>query len=165
MEKCCIDKKATKKGVRELLSRYRYFSRMMKLSVNGNDFLKSKAVSDMPSYRLNENVYESILVNTIDELAEKEKEAIEYLKSIDHTLAALPNISKFILYYTYCENEKYTMNEIAAKLVVIKKNKYGQDEEVQYSVKNIERLKNIALLEFAEIYEHGVLIAEYERSC
>lgn len=158
MEKCCIDEKATKKGVRDLLSRYRHFSRMMKLSVNGNDFLKSKAVNDMPSYRSNENVYESILVNKMDELAEKEKEAIEYLKSVDHTLEALPNISKSILSYTYCENEKYTMNEIAAKLVVIKKNKYGQDEEIQYSVKNIERLKNIALLEFAEIYEQGLLV-------
>ena len=63
---------------------------------------------------------------------------------IDNALARLSLINRQLLYYTYCSIEKKTNVWIAS--------------ELGYSVSNVETLKCVALLEFAEAYENGQLI-------
>ncbi|OJG91679.1 hypothetical protein RV15_GL000346 [Enterococcus silesiacus] len=42
---------------------------------------------------------------------------------------------------------------------VYKENKLGSIQEITYSIKNNEKLKSLALIEFAEAYRSGNLLA------
>ena len=80
--------------------------------------------------------------------------------AIDHAIEFLPPVSQEVLRLSYCKDHKYTINDIAARIKTYKTNEFGEVEEIQYSIKNIERLKNIALIQFAEVYKGGELLVE-----
>ncbi|HAP8927447.1 TPA: autolysin [Enterococcus faecium] len=60
-------------------------------------------------------------------------------------LMALSLISRQILYYSFCDVNKHSNYEIGQLI-----RGYGE--------KNVEKLKSIALIEFAEAYKKGVLV-------
>ncbi|MBU5533321.1 ArpU family phage packaging/lysis transcriptional regulator, partial [Enterococcus faecium] len=60
-------------------------------------------------------------------------------------LMALSLISRQILYYSFCVPDSFS--------------NYRISREVGYSERSIQRMKSEALIEFAEAYKHGKIIA------
>lgn len=146
-EAVLIDEVKTKVNARKVLSKYRSMARTAGISFG----LQSPVLSDMPKGPSHHDSLEKSIIKKID----AEQNCAEILAVLD----LLPNKEAAILKYSYCMPDKYTMNEIAAKVPGQRVNEFGEMEEFHYSVKNIERLKSIALLSFAEGYRGGELIA------
>lgn len=129
-----INKKETKKNARAVLSQYR---RLNRIAERAPIDLKSPIITDMPR-RGAQNGSQDAFLEWID--AEIERDAIVA------ALAKLGLVSRQILYYSFCDLEKRSNYEIG-KLIG------------GYSDKNVEKLKAIALVEFADAYKKGKLIA------
>ena len=127
-----IDDKKTKQNARNLLKKYR---RLQRIAGTPQFNITSPIIKEVPIQHANTHRSQQHFIRKID--AEKEK-----LK-IDNALARLSLINRQLLYYTYCSIEKKTNVWIAS--------------ELGYSVSNVETLKCVALLEFAEAYESGLL--------
>ncbi|MEB5950630.1 ArpU family phage packaging/lysis transcriptional regulator [Enterococcus innesii] len=128
-----INKKETKKNARAVLSQYR---RLNRIAERAPIDLKSPIITDMPRSGA-KNGSQDAFLEWID--AEIERDAIVA------ALAKLGLVSRQILYYSFCDAEKRSNYEIGRLL--------------SYSDKNIEKLKAIALLEFADAYKKGKLTA------
>ena len=128
-----INKKETKKNARAVLSQYR---RLNRIAERAPIDLKSPIITDMPRSGA-KNGSQDAFLEWID--AEIERDVIVA------ALAKLGLVSRQILYYSFCDAEKRSNYEIGRLL--------------SYSDKNIEKLKAIALLEFAEAYKKGKLTA------
>ncbi|WP_024797136.1 ArpU family phage packaging/lysis transcriptional regulator [Enterococcus faecalis] len=106
-------------------------------------FGHSKATScplcnkSMPKSQSHGNKAEDALVQLAD--AEAERDAIL------SALMALSLTSRQILHYSFCVQDHYSNYKIA--------------REVGYSERSIQRMKSEALIEFAEAYRNGKIIA------
>lgn len=130
-----IDYRQTKRNARKVLAQYRKWERIAGKSVID---IKSPILSDMPrTLGVSVNKTQDGIVERIH--AEMNRDAI--LKA----LVALPFRSRQILVMTYCEYEKATSDEIS--------------EVMGYSEIAIKKYRSVALLEFAEAYKHGKLLA------
>lgn len=145
-EAVMIDEVKTKVNVRKLLSKYRSMARIAGINFG----LQSPMLSDMPKRPSQHDRLEKFIIKKI----EAERGCAEILA----VLELLPNKEGSILKYSYCMPDKYTMNEIAAKVPYQRVNEFGEIDEIYYSVKNIERLKSKALLSFAQGYRSGILM-------
>ena len=67
------------------------------------------------------------------------------INAIITALMKLSLISRQILHYSYCSRDMFTNYKIS--------------REIGYSERSVERMKSIALIEFAEAYRNGKLIA------
>lgn len=146
-EAVMIDEVKTKVNVRKLLSKYRSMARIAGINFG----LQSPELSDMPKRPSQHDRLEKSIIKKI--------EAERGCAEISAVLELLPNKEGSILIkYSYCMPDKYTMNEIAAKVPYQRLNELGKIDEIYYSVKNIERLKSKALLSFAQGYRSGILM-------
>ncbi|EPH86972.1 phage transcriptional regulator, ArpU family [Enterococcus faecalis 06-MB-DW-09] len=126
-----IDKKETKRQARAVLSQYRQLNRIAsRMPID----IKSPIITDMPRGGGSQNKSQDAFLEWID--AEIERDAIVA------ALARLGLRSRQILYYSFCDPEKRSNYEIGRLMC-------------GYSEKNIEKLKSIALLEFADAYREG----------
>lgn len=148
-EAVLIDEVKTKINARKVLSKYRSMARTAGINIG----LQSTMLSDMPKGPAHHDSLEKSIIKKID----AERNCAEILAVLD----LLPNKEASILKYSYCMPDKYTVNEIAAKVPGQRVNEFGEVEEIYYSSRNIERLKSSALLSFAEGYRGGLLI-EYK---
>lgn len=153
-----VNENETRAKARKILSSYRYYLRVASKEMDYLFALRSNELRDGPIYHSNRNSYEDAFINMLSKVDNRKREALEFIAEIDEAIEMLPSLSSKILTYAYCQKEKNTMNDIAAKIIVSKRDSHGQEVKVQYSVKNIERVKAIALLEFAEIYREGALL-------
>lgn len=129
-----VDIKKTKANARKTLKNYRRLERIVgRSSID----IKSPIISDMPRVPTHGNKIEDAIV----QLADAEVE----INSIITALMKLSLISRQILHYSYCSREIFTNYKIS--------------REIGYSERSVERMKSIALVEFAEAYKNGKLIA------
>lgn len=129
-----VDIKKTKANARKTLKNYRSLERIVgRSSID----IKSPIISDMPRIPTHGNKIEDAIV----QLADAEVE----INAIIAALKALSLISRQVLLYSFCSKEIYTNYKIS--------------QEMGYSERSIERMKSIALVEFAEAYRNGKLIA------
>ena len=129
-----VDIKKTKANARRTLKNYRRLERIVgRSSID----IKSPIISDMPRIPTHGNKIEDAIV----QLADAEVE----INSIITALMKLSLISRQILHYSYCSREIFTNYKIS--------------REIGYSERSVERMKSIALVEFAEAYRNGKLIA------
>lgn len=130
-----IDKKETKKQARAVLSQYRQLNRIAsRMPID----IKSPIITDMPRGGGAQNKSQDAFLEWID--AEIERDAIVA------ALSKLKLVSRQILYYSFCDPEKRSNYEIGRLM--------------SYSEKNIEKLKSVALLEFADAYRKGKCLAQ-----
>lgn len=159
-----INEKKTRENVRDLLSDYATMKRASAFTDSYHDLMKAMQYSDMPKSQSNRNsqedkmiaIFKKVSKSTID----RSEECRYTVYAIDHAIEFLPPVSQEVLRLSYCMDRKYTINDIAAKIKTYRTNEFGEVEEIQYSIKNIERLKNIALIQFAEVYKGGELLVE-----
>lgn len=128
-----IDEKASIQQARNLLKKYRRFSRVAGVKLTD---ISSPKLDGMPKTKSYGNQVEERLVKHLD--AEK------VTADINIAMKSLNETSFKVLYYSYCSNSKFTYYQIAPK--------------IGYSGESIDYLKRIALLEFAESYKHGELL-------
>ena len=125
-----VDFKQTRCNARDVLKNFRRLERMAGRSLID---IKSPIITDMPKAPKHGNKAEDAIIQMMD--IEAERDAI---------LAALMALS-LILYYSFCDVNKHSNYEIGQLI-----RGYGE--------KNVEKLKSIALIEFAEAYKKGVLV-------
>ncbi|MGM0183471.1 hypothetical protein IGK74_002436 [Enterococcus sp. AZ150] len=153
-----VNERSTRKKVKSLLRNYRYMKRRMSLSDDHYNMIGAIQYSDMPKSTSGYNGQEAKTIKLFEGISKEHQQYILELNKIDKAISCLPLISQAVLRYSYCTQEKYTINALAAKIKTSRVNDFGRTEEVQYSAKNIEKLKNIALIEFAEAYDRGSLL-------
>ena len=129
-----VDFKQTRANARDVLKNFRRLERIAGRSLID---IKSPIISDMPKVLSRGNKAEDAMIQLMD--AEAERDAILA------ALMALSLISRQILYYSFCDIEKHSNYEIGQLI-----SGYGE--------KNVEKLKSIALIEFAEAYKKGALV-------
>lgn len=158
-----IDYKKTKNNVRRLLKKCRSLQRMSGVQVH----LQSHVLSDMPRYQSNRNNVEASMIHLFRDVSKKSideaKRCRKQVEAIEKTLQLLPDVSREILYYSYCAPNYHSMAKLSRTIKVYRENEFGQVEEITYSIKNIEKLKDNALIEFAEAYHYENLIV-YKKS-
>lgn len=86
--------------------------------------------------------------NNADAKITKKIDASNRIDDITQALNQLSEMSKTLLFKSYCD-----LNKSSNVVLAI---------ETGYSDKNIERLKRIALIEFAEAYKGGLLLDHEE---
>lgn len=130
-----VDTSKTKMNARKVLAQYRKWERIAgKAPID----IKSPIISDMPrTLGVSVNKTQDGIVERVN--AEVNRDAIM------RALSALSFRSRKILDMTYCEPEKASVYEISL--------------ELRYSEIRIKELRSIALLEFAEAYKGGQVIA------
>ena len=129
-----VDIKKTKANARKTLKNYRRLERIVgRSSID----IKSPIISDMPRIPTHGNKIEDAIV----QLADAEVE----INAMVSALMKLSLISRQILHYSYCSRDMFTNYKIS--------------REIGYSERSVERMKSIALIEFAEAYKNGKLIA------
>lgn len=147
-----LDYKKTKDNVRQLLKECRSMQRRGGIQI----YLESPVISDMPRHQSNRNNVEHKMIKRVENISKETIEANRYywskIRSISVTLKLLSDVSREILYYSYCVTNPYSMVKLSQTIKVYRENEQGQVETIQYSVKNIEKLKDNALIEFAEAY-------------
>lgn len=154
-----IDENKTRANARKLLSTYRKIKRrIVGASVDPYSLVRSSEITDEPVYHSNVNSVEKMMVHKLRYVKQIDLYSKE-IQQIDKAIESLSNISKKIIQLSYCEPNKLTVRDIAYKLDIYQRNSDGKYERVIYSEKNIERLKSQALIEFAEAYSGGILIA------
>lgn len=127
-----LDKDATRKNARQILKAYKSFERQ-----SGQRFdLQAVKLSDMPKSPSDPRTLSDRIVRRMD----AERECKEIIKA----WSILDQRSKQIIFLSYLSNPTYTALHIAMQM--------------GYSDRNIERLKAIALIEFAEAYKGGEII-------
>lgn len=126
--------------------------------------LQSPVLPDMLRYHSNRNTVEASMIHLFRHTSKKSIEGAkryrEQVEAIEKTLQLLPEVSREILYYSYCVPNPYSMAKLSRKIKVYRENEFGQVEEITYSIKNIEKLKDNALIEFAEAYLYENLIVQ-----
>lgn len=154
-----IDENKTRANARKLLSTYRRIKRrIVGASVDPYSLVRSLEITDEPVYHSNVNGVEKMMVHKLRYVKQIDLHSKE-IQQIDKAIESLSNISMKIIQLSYCEPNKLTVRDIAYKLDIYRRNSDGKYERVIYSEKNIERLKSRALIEFAEAYSGGILIA------
>ncbi|UNQ09191.1 ArpU family phage packaging/lysis transcriptional regulator [Enterococcus faecalis] len=128
-----VDFRQTKANARNVLKNFRRLERIAGRSLID---LKSPIITDMPKSQSHGNKADA-LVQLAD--AEAERDAIL------SALMALSLTSRQILHYSFCVQDHYSNYKIA--------------REVGYSERSIQRMKSEALIEFAEAYRNGKIIA------
>lgn len=129
-----VDIKRTKANARRTLKSYRRLERIVgRASID----IKSPVITDLPKAPTYGNKVEDAIV----QLADAEME----MNAIITALMKLSLISRQILHYSYCSRDMFTNYKIS--------------REIGYSERSVERMKSIALIEFAEAYRNGKLIA------
>ena len=129
-----VDFRQTKANARNVLKNFRRLERIAGRSLID---LKSPIITDMPKSQSHGNKAEDALVQLAD--AEAERDAIL------SGLMALSLTSRQILHYSFCVQDHYSNYKIA--------------REVGYSERSTQRMKSEALIEFAEAYRNGKIIA------
>ncbi len=129
-----VDFKQTRCNARDVLKNFRRLERMAGRSLID---IKSPIITDMPKAPKYGNKAEDAIIQMMDIEAERD--------AILAALMALSLISRQILYYSFCDVNKHSNYEIGQLI-----RGYGE--------KNVEKLKSIALIEFAEAYKKGVLV-------
>lgn len=130
-----VNFKQTRDNARSVLKNFRRLERIAGRSLVD---IKSPVITDMPKVPSHGNRTEDAMIQLAD--AETERNAILA------ALMALSLISRQILYYSFCDIEKHSNYEIGQLIC-------------GYGEKNVEKLKSNALIEFAEAYKKGSLIA------
>ena len=129
-----VDIKRTKANARRTLKSYRRLERIVgRASID----IKSPVITDLPKVLTYGNRVEDAII----QLADAEME----MNAIITALMKLSLISRQILHYSYCSRDMFTNYKIS--------------REIGYSERSVERMKSIALVEFAEAYKNGKLIA------
>lgn len=129
-----VDIKRTKANARRTLKSYRRLERIVgRASID----IKSAVITDLPKVPTYGNKVEDAII----QLADAEME----MNAIITALMKLSLISRQILHYSYCSRDMFTNYKIS--------------REIGYSERSVERMKSIALIEFAEAYRNGKLIA------
>lgn len=129
-----VDIKRTKANARRTLKSYRRLERIVgRASID----IKSPVITDLPKVPTYGNRVEDAII----QLADAEME----MNAIITALMKLSLISRQILHYSYCSRDMFTNYKIS--------------REIGYSERSVERMKSIALIEFAEAYRNGILIA------
>lgn len=129
-----IDKAQTRRNAKSVLKTYRKCER---IAGRSKIDVKSPIITDMPKSVSIGNKAEDALLQLMD--AESERDAII------SAIMRLKFPSRQILYYSYCHIENWSNQAIAC--------------ELNYSLRQIERMKQEALIEFAEAYRRGKLLA------
>lgn len=129
-----VDFYQTRTNARKVLNNYR---RLQRITGRDKIDLRSPIMTDMPKTPSRGNAAEDAMVQYMD--AEGEQNAIVA------ALMALSLTNRTVLYYSFCDRSNWSNYELAQK--------------VGYSDRQIRRIKQEALLEFAEAYKHGLLIA------
>lgn len=129
-----VDFKQTRENARSVLKNFRRLERIAGRSLID---VKSPIITDMPKAPKLGNSAENAIVQLLD--AETERDAILA------ALMALSINSRQILYYCYCVPDSYSNYKIS--------------REVGYSERSIQRMKSEGLIEFAEAYKNGKIIA------
>lgn len=158
-----IDEKATKAKAREVLKKCRSLQRITGISV---DSIRSPEFSDMPKSPSNRNNTEYQMIRMLEDVTSSDigrnKEFNLQIIDIMKALNSLSDVSKDILYYSYCVRNPHSNVKLTNTIKVFREGQLGKWEVIQYSVKNIELLKAQALIEFAEAYRGGILLAYKE---
>ncbi|WP_429959400.1 hypothetical protein [Enterococcus sp. AZ196] len=154
-----INERATKNNARDVLKNYAPMKRRISYGDHVYDLTQAIQYSDMPKHQSSKNGQENKITKMFKYVSKDSMNYTRKLKEIDMALESLSDVHRKILSYSYCEVNPYKVNEIAAKLKGYRINEYGQYEEFYYSVKNIEKLKASALIQFAEAYKDGELLA------
>ena len=128
-----VDFYQTRKNARKVLKKFRRYERIAGAALID---VRSPIISDMPKKTSNENGTEKAMLHLIN--AEAERDAIIA------GLMSLRLTNRQVLYYTFCSKDPFSNQRIA--------------DELGYSVRQIERMKSEALVEFAESYKRGKLI-------
>lgn len=128
-----VDFYQTRKNARKVLKKFRRYERIAGAALID---VRSPIISDMPKKTSNENGTEKAMLHLIN--AEAERDAIIA------GLMSLRLTNRQVLYYTFCSKDPFSNQRIA--------------DELGYSVRQIERMKSEALVEFAESYKKGKLI-------
>lgn len=126
-----------RKRAREVL---KPFSKLRRISNADLTSIRSYVFSDTKVTSSKKNNADTKIVKKID--------AANRVDDIIQALSQLSEMSKNLLFKSYCDLNKSSNIALA--------NEYG------YSDKNIERLKGIALIEFAEVYKGGLLLDSEE---
>ena len=154
-----IDYKLTRRNARDVLKNCRGLQRRYGVRVS----LKSPELTDMPRNSSSRNNEEYRMIkrfrNITKEHQNQNKRDAMKLQSIVNALQSLPDVSRDILYYSYCVADPYSIVKLSHTIRVYKVDEYGEVTEITYSIKNIEKLKAQALIEFAEAYQYEDLIA------
>lgn len=124
----------TRKNARNILKHYRRLERIAGRSAID---VRSPIITDMPKGDRYGNSAEDAILQRMD--AEAERDAIIA------ALMALKLTNRQILYYTFCAVEEYSNIRISS--------------ELGYSVRQVQRMRSEALIEFAESYRQGKLIS------
>ncbi|EOH86713.1 ArpU family phage packaging/lysis transcriptional regulator [Enterococcus pallens] len=131
-----VDFHETRKNARAILKSFRRLERIAGRSLID---VRSPIITDMPRIESYGNRSEDALIQVADAEAERDL--------VITALMALGLTSRQVLHYTYCSRDHYSNRRIA--------------DELGYSVRQIERMKSDALVEFAESYCNGKLIVYY----
>ena len=124
-----IDVKQTRKNARAVLNNYRNLERLV-----GPVKVDFSVMMITKKFKpINDSQNEEII------------EAVSIRNSVIDALVRLSKIHFQVLYYSFCFPNKMTMYQIGEKL--------------GYSDRTIERMKSVALIEFAEAYKSGELIS------
>ncbi|BAK95143.1 ArpU family phage packaging/lysis transcriptional regulator [Tetragenococcus halophilus] len=129
-----VDFNQTRKNAVNTLKNYR---RLQRITGRSKIDIKSPIITDMPKSPSQGNKAEDALLQHIN--AESE------LNAIVAGLMSLPLTSRAVLYYSYCDKERWTNDLIGI--------------EIGYSERQVRRVKEDALIEFAEAYKKGKLIS------
>lgn len=158
-----IDENKTRANARKLLMTYRRKKRrLVGASIDPYSLIRSPEITDDPAHRSNTNGTEKVMLHQLSLVGLMENYSREIVL-IDQAIDSLSDISKKILRFSYCDPNKLTIRDIAYKLYIYQVTPSGKFERILYSEKNIERLRSLALFEFAEAYSGGVLIAQKNR--
>ncbi|NBA63308.1 ArpU family phage packaging/lysis transcriptional regulator [Enterococcus mundtii] len=129
-----VDFKQTRINARDVLRDFRRLDRMAGRSLID---IKSPVITDMPKAPKYGNKAEDAIIQMMDIEAERD--------AILAALMALGIFSRQILYYSFCTPDCFSNYKIGV--------------EIGYSERSIARMKSEALIEFAEAYRRGKLIA------
>lgn len=153
-----IDYKQTKKNARSVLKSCRSLQRRSGMTVS----LQSPAITDMPRNSNSRNNEEHKIIKSLErinkqyyEMAKRDK---EQLQAINAALDLLPDVSKEILFYSYCVSNPCNTVKLSRLITVSREDEFGNLQQISYSPKSIERLKSNALIEFAEAFKEGELL-------
>lgn len=144
-----IDFIQTRKNARKALREFRKLNRMAGRSAI---HLKSPTLSDMPrTPKTAKNGIQDAMIDYLN--AEQERDELE------NAIRSLSLVSRQILVLSFCEMERHTNYEIGQVIKTYKADSPNETVIGGFSKRHIERLKGIALVEFAESYKGGALIA------
>ena len=129
-----VDFSQTRANARAVLKNFRRLDRIAGRSLVD---VRSPIITDMPKGIKHGNKAEDALIQMMDVEAERD--------AILTALMSLSIISRQILHYSFCVQDHYSNYKIA--------------REVGYSERSIQRIKSEALIEFAEAYRNGKIIA------